>query len=163
MAPQSTHQLVPWGYCLSMDLGACSPRILRSKEKIEEFVTKLCDEVLKVQRYGPFWIERFGAKTEIEGYSSAAFNVKAQQSGSVQMIEVSSIVGHYSEAFESCFIDIFSCMPFEQDLVLSFTKQAFKAQFISCKYWERFAWKRRDTQPEDLSSDEDSLNLPQTD
>ena len=108
-----------FGWELNLDLYDCSPAKVRSREDILAFVARLCDEVLVMKRYGEPWAERFGFdRAETAGYSV------------VQLIETSSIVGHFSELKNAVYLDIFSCKAFDQKAVCEFCQRFFEAQKV---------------------------------
>lgn len=107
-----------YGMELILDLAKCDPRILASKKKLIEFVVKLC-KLIKMKRYGQPLIEKFGFGADFTaGYSL------------VQLIETSSITGHFSELWSKAYINIFSCRKYNPKVVKKFTKGFFKARTI---------------------------------
>ncbi|MFH1236815.1 MAG: S-adenosylmethionine decarboxylase [Candidatus Aenigmatarchaeota archaeon] len=105
----------PFGWELCVDLYGCKYEKIRSGEYIEKFIRVLCADVLKVKREGKPVLKRYG-KEHLTGYSF------------MQLIEVSSIVGHFSEERLSAHIDIFSCAPFNDKNVEKFTREFFEAK-----------------------------------
>ncbi len=115
-----------FGWELSLDLYHCNPAKVRSREDILAFVIQLCDEVLEMKRFGKPWAERFGLdRAETAGYSV------------VQLIETSSIVGHFSELKNAVYLDIFSCKPFDQQVVCEFCRHYFEAERVIERFVER--------------------------
>jgi len=108
-----------YGTELIIDLHDCDPKIISSKERLRNYVIKLCN-LMKMKKYGPLLIERFGEKTSWgEGFSF------------MQFIETSSIVGHLlEEPINSAYINIFSCERFNTRKAREFTKNFFKAKKI---------------------------------
>jgi len=107
-----------YGKELILDLYNCDPKIIRSKKKILEYSDKLCD-LLKVKKYGKPICERFALHLDhAAGYSL------------VQLIESSSITGHFSELWNRAFINIFSCKSFDDKIATNFTKKFFGAKKI---------------------------------
>lgn len=107
-----------FGLELSLDLFDCDPESVRSKEIILDYSVKLCD-LIEMKRYGKPFIERFAEHSEFAaGYSLA------------QMIETSLVSGHFSEFWNSAYINIFSCKPFDARKAESFTKEFFGAQSV---------------------------------
>jgi len=107
-----------YGKELILDLVDCDPEIIRSKKKILEYSNKLCN-LLKVKKYGKPLIERFALHLD----HAAGFSL-------VQLIESSSISGHFSELWDRAFINIFSCKLFDDKKAANFTKIFFKAKKI---------------------------------
>lgn len=105
-----------YGMELILDLEGCDPKIIRSKKKISEYSNKLC-HLIKVRKYGKPIVERFGFEKDFAaGYSL------------VQLIESSSVTGHFSELWNKAFINIFSCKSFNEKKATDFTKKFFKAK-----------------------------------
>jgi S-adenosylmethionine decarboxylase len=114
-----------YGKELILDLYDCDPKIIRSKKKILEYSEKLCN-LIKVKRYGKAICERFGFGSDyITGYSL------------VQLIESSSITGHFSELWNRAFVNIFSCKSFDDKIVSNFTKKFFKAKKVRNRVLKR--------------------------
>jgi S-adenosylmethionine/arginine decarboxylase-like enzyme len=114
-----------FGWELLLDLYECDPEKLTSREAIADFAVRVCD-LLEMRRFGDPVIEHFGyEKPETVGYSL------------VQLIETSSIVGHFSEFKRSAYIDVFSCRPYDPDAVVRFTQGFFGAQRVVKRFIER--------------------------
>ena len=80
-----------------------------------------------MERYGKPFIERFGFGRDFTvGYSL------------VQLIESSSITGHFSELWNSVYINIFSCKPFDAKKARGFTRKFFKAKKIKNRLLIRY-------------------------
>jgi S-adenosylmethionine/arginine decarboxylase-like enzyme len=110
-----------YGQEVILDLYDCHPEVIRSRKKLQAFVNQLCS-LIKMKRFGRLLIHHFGhAQPKTAGYSL------------VQFIETSSITGHFSELWNSAYINIFSCRPFDTDLVVRFTKKFFGAKKIKKK------------------------------
>ena len=109
-----------FGYELCLDLYNCDNKIISSKKKLEEYADVLCKKI-DMKKYGKAIVPWFGSG-DVQGYSL------------VQLIETSSIVGHFSEATNSAYIDIFSCKEFDQIIAENFTKEFFKAGSIKSTY-----------------------------
>ena len=107
-----------YGKELILDLYDCDPKIIRSKKKILEYSNKLCN-LLKVKKYGKPICERF-----------ALSNPPAAGHSLVQLIESSSVTGHFSELWNRAFINIFSCKLFDDKIATDFTKKFLKAKKI---------------------------------
>jgi S-adenosylmethionine/arginine decarboxylase-like enzyme len=91
----------PWGMLAAIDLHGCYPRHLEDPDTIRRFVPSLI-EAVGMRAHGPLMIDRFG-DDELEGWSA------------MQFIETSSITIHADEVFGRCFVDVFSCRPFDPD------------------------------------------------
>ena len=93
----------------------CNPETIRSKERLQEYARELC-RVIEMTPYGAPFAERFGLnEAKTAGYSI------------VQLIETSSITGHFSEERNSAYINIFSCKEFDPEQAVEFSKNFFGA------------------------------------
>ena len=111
----------PYGWELILDLYDCDFKRISQSKLLKQFIKELCDKNLKVRREGKLIMKHYG-QAHLEGYSI------------IQLIESSSIVGHFSEQRKSAHIDIFSCAPFDRNLVKSFSKKFFKAKKCVNRY-----------------------------
>jgi len=106
----------PFGWELLLDLFECEEAILSDEARLRSFVETLCDDVLKMRRYGDCLITWFGAEDiDTEGFSL------------VQLIETSSVVGHLSPHRRAAYLDVFSCRRFSEDEVAKFAQASFGA------------------------------------
>lgn len=110
-----------YGKELILDLIDCHPKIIRSRKKILEYSEKLCD-LIQVKKYGKPLIERFA----LDNPSAAGYSL-------VQLIETSSITGHFSELWNRAFINIFSCRLFNDKVAADFSKKFFQAKRIKSR------------------------------
>ncbi len=111
-----------YGYELIMDLYECSKDIIASKSKLQEYVDELC-KLIKMKKYGKTIISYFGESKEYtKGYSL------------VQLIETSSITGHFSEKWKTAYINIFSCQKYNHIKAKNFTHTFFKAKKIHSRF-----------------------------
>ncbi len=111
-----------YGYELIINLYDCDQKIISSKSKLKEYIDELC-KLIKMEKYGKTIIAYFGEKKpHTKGYSL------------VQLIETSSIVGHFSDLWKSAYINIFSCKKFDPQVAKKFTKEFFKAQKIKTRF-----------------------------
>lgn len=117
-------ELAPWGVLTSLDLYRCAGDIIRDRNKIKDYVIQLCD-LIQMKRFGECQIIHFGEDERVEGYSM------------VQLIETSLISGHFANATNNAYIDIFSCGPYDSDRAADFTKEFFKAETISVNVLRR--------------------------
>jgi S-adenosylmethionine decarboxylase len=107
-----------FGIETSIDLFDCNPETIRSGEKLSEYLIKLCD-LIEMKRYGEPFMERFALDVpHIAGYSIA------------QMIETSLVSGHFSELWNSSYINIFSCKEYDIGKAIEFTKNFFEAKKV---------------------------------
>lgn len=105
-----------YGQELTLDLHGCDLAVINSKKKLAEYAVRLC-EIIEMKRYGKPLIPFFGVKDpKTEGFSL------------VQLIETSSITGHFSNDWLSAYINIFSCKDFDAEKAAEFTKDFFRAK-----------------------------------
>lgn len=107
-----------YGKELILDLVDCNPEIIRSKKKILEYLDKLC-QIIKMKKYGSPIVKRFGfGQDYTAGYSA------------IQLIETSAVTSHFSEAWNSVYINIFSCKSFDERKAKDFTQEFFRAKKV---------------------------------
>ena len=90
---------MPWGLLAAIDLHGCERDRLKDPDTIRRFVPMVI-EAIGMRAHGGLALDRFGAG-ELEGWSA------------MQFIETSSITLHADEVDGRCFVDIFSCRPFD--------------------------------------------------
>jgi S-adenosylmethionine/arginine decarboxylase-like enzyme len=111
-----------YGYELVLNLYECNKAILSSKKKLQEYVDTLC-RLIKMKKYGNTLLPYFGdKKAYTKGYSL------------VQLIETSSITGHFSEHWQRAYINIFSCKKYDHKLARSFSKDFFEAKTCRTRF-----------------------------
>jgi S-adenosylmethionine/arginine decarboxylase-like enzyme len=89
----------PWGILAAIDLDDCDRERLADPDVIRAFVPAVIDAI-GMTAHGPLALERFG-DGELEGWSA------------MQFITTSSITLHADEVGGRCFVDVFSCRPFD--------------------------------------------------
>ncbi len=102
-----------WGLSASIDLQNCDPDTIRSRNKIQAYVVALCD-LIGMKRYGDCQIVHFG-EGRVAGYSMT------------QLIETSLISGHFANATNRAYLDIFSCKGYDPAVVEAFSREFFGA------------------------------------
>ncbi len=103
----------PWGVLTSVDIYKADPELMQNAEGIERFVYELCD-LIDMKRFGECRIIHFGNDKKVEGFSMT------------QMIETSLISGHFANASNRIYIDVFSCKFYEPRQVAEFATSFFK-------------------------------------
>jgi S-adenosylmethionine/arginine decarboxylase-like enzyme len=96
-----TSRYAPWGMLAAIDLHGCERSRLADADSIRRFVPAVIDAI-GMRAHGALALDRFG-DDELEGWSA------------MQFIETSSITIHADEVCCRCFVDIFSCRPFDAD------------------------------------------------
>lgn len=111
------HEADYFGQELILNLYDCDAAKISSEDEIRKFVIELCDNVIKMVRYGEPQIPHFGHDNPItSGYSL------------VQLIETSSITGHFSEYRGTAYLNIFSCAWFDPEKTAAFCQTFFGAK-----------------------------------
>ncbi|MCM8823618.1 MAG: S-adenosylmethionine decarboxylase [Candidatus Omnitrophica bacterium] len=111
-----------YGYELIMDLYDCDEEVITSKKKLQEYVDKLC-KLIKMKKFGKTLLPYFGENAAYtKGYSL------------VQLIETSSITGHFSDLWKTAYINIFSCKKYDHTVAKKFTQEFFKAKKIKSRF-----------------------------
>ncbi len=91
----------PWGYHLILDCKGCDIGAITSKEILTEFVKVLVKDI-DMKAYGEPILEYFAEHNpDAAGYSL------------LQLIETSSITGHFVTKNGDCYLDVFSCKYFD--------------------------------------------------
>ncbi len=90
-----------FGKHLILDLEECELSAISSREVIAAYAMSIVAEI-EMTAYGDPVLEHFGHNDPVtSGWTL------------VQLIETSSITGHFSEGKRSAHLDIFSCRPFD--------------------------------------------------
>ncbi len=105
-----------YGKELVVNLYDCDLKKISSETAIRKFVIELSDKVIKMKRYGKPLIPNFGH----EDPTTSGFSL-------VQLIETSSITGHFSDLQRSCYLNIFSCSNYDEVKTATFCQEYFSA------------------------------------
>lgn len=104
-----------WGLHSNIDLHKCDHDLIRSADKIKEYVKLLCEKI-EMKRFGETVVAHFGQDPRVSGFSMT------------QLIETSLISGHFANESNNVYIDIFSCKFYHPWKAAEFSKTYFKAQ-----------------------------------
>ena len=104
-----------WGIASSIDIYECNPESIRDAGYIERFVADLCD-LIEMRRYGDTQIVHFGEDERVAGYSM------------IQLIETSLISAHFANQSNTVYLDVFSCKPYDPEVVEEFARNCFGGQ-----------------------------------
>ncbi len=116
-----------WGYHLILDCQGCDRNAITNRENLAAFVKTLVKEIDMVA-YGEPVLEHFATHDpEKAGYSL------------VQLIETSSITGHFVDKNGDAYFDVFSCKPFEIETVKKVVTDFFHPQRIKTHFLTRQA------------------------
>lgn len=102
-----------WGIASSFDIYNCDPETIRNAGMIRDFVVQLCD-LIEMKRFGETQVVHFGEDERVAGYSM------------VQLIETSLISAHFANLTNTVYLDVFSCKPYDVQVVEQFSKAFFK-------------------------------------
>lgn len=116
-----------WGYHLILDCHACNVPSIQSKENVYNWITGLV-RAIDMEPIGEPRIE----------YTAAEFPDKAGFTA-IQVIVTSSIVAHFIDSTGDVYIDVFSCKPFDNDVVIATIKNAFLPKHIKTNFLTRQA------------------------
>jgi len=92
-----------WGYHLILDSSKCMRGAIRCSSIITQFSDTLVKEIDMVP-FGRPQVQHFGSGNKA-GYTL------------VQLIETSNIVAHFVEETDDMYLDVFSCKPYDPDVV----------------------------------------------
>lgn len=101
-----------WGIATAIDIYDCDPGTIRDAEAIRRFVVELCD-LIEMKRFGQTQVVHFGEDEKVAGYSM------------VQLIETSLISAHFANLTNTTYLDVFSCKPYDPDVVAQFARHYF--------------------------------------
>jgi S-adenosylmethionine/arginine decarboxylase-like enzyme len=111
-----------FGWEVIMNLRGCDPEVIGSAEELKRYVKEICEKI-EMKRYKRTIIYHFGyGEPHTKGYSL------------VQLIETSAITGHFSELWNSAYINIFSCKKFSYKEAIEFSLYFFKAKPELCEF-----------------------------
>lgn len=101
-----------WGVASAIDIYGCDPAKIRDAESIRRFVRELC-ELIEMKRYGETQVVHFGEDERVAGFSM------------VQLIETSLISAHFANLTNAVYLDVFSCKPYDPEVVMAFSQAFF--------------------------------------
>jgi len=101
-----------WGLACSFDIYDCAPETIRDAEAIKRFVAELC-ELIDMKRFGECVVVNFGEDERVAGFSMT------------QLIETSLISAHFANASNTTYLDVFSCKPYDPQIVEKFALEFF--------------------------------------
>lgn len=116
-----------WGYHLILDCQGCDIAKIKNRDRIHAFSQALVSRI-DMKAFGEPFIEHF-----------AAHDPKAGGYSLVQLIETSSITGHFVDANGDAYLDIFSCQSFDLATAQAVVREFFEPQQIKLTYLTRQA------------------------
>lgn len=102
-----------WGIASAIDIYDCDPDLIRDADAIRRFVVELC-ELIEMKRFGETQVVHFGEDERVAGFSM------------VQLIETSLISAHFANQTNAVYLDVFSCKPYDPEVVRDFAQRFFK-------------------------------------
>ena len=102
-----------WGIASAIDIYGCNPKLIRDADQIRNFVAELC-EIIEMKRFGETQVVHFGEDERVAGYSM------------VQLIETSLISAHFANQTNTVYLDVFSCKPYNPQVVREFSQAFFQ-------------------------------------
>ena len=114
-----------WGYHLILDSSKCMRGAIRCPNIITQFSDDLVKKIDMVP-YGRPQIQHFGSGNKA-GYTL------------VQLIETSNIVAHFVEETDDMYLDVFSCKPYDPQIVKNVVHYYFKPLGMQSKFLIRQA------------------------
>ena len=115
----------PWGWHAMFDCAGCNILSITDKKKIQNFASELVKSIDMVPFDRPY-IVRFGHGNK------AGFTL-------VQLIETSTITGHFCESTGDAFIDVFSCKHFDPATAADVVNRYFLPSHINQSFLYRIA------------------------
>ena len=107
-----------WWIASSVDVYWCDPETIRDAEWIKTYVKELCD-LIQMKRFWDTEVVHFWEDEKVAWYSMT------------QLIETSLISGHFANATNAAFLDIFSCKYYNPSVVADFT-----VRYVKWKYYK---------------------------
>ena len=101
-----------WGLASSIDIYDCDPDAIRDAGRIRQFVIEFC-ELIEMKRFGETQVIHFGEDERVAGFSM------------VQLIETSLISAHFANQTNTTYLDVFSCKPYDPEVVADFAQRFF--------------------------------------
>ena len=114
-----------WGYHATYDCAGCDHDAITNYGTIWSFTKKLVDDIDMVA-YGDPQIVNFGSGDKA-GYTL------------VQLIETSNICAHFVNENDTMYLDVFSCKPYDSDVVEKLVREYFKPTSIRKNFLTRQA------------------------
>ncbi len=116
-----------WGYHLILDCAGCDHAKITNGENIKFFTKELVRRIDMVA-YGEPMVEHFATHDpQKAGYSM------------VQLIETSNICAHFVDRDNTMYLDVFSCKPFVNEVVVDTVIEFFGATSVRMSYLTRQA------------------------
>ncbi|HKL00975.1 MAG TPA: adenosylmethionine decarboxylase [Desulfotignum sp.] len=105
----------PWGVLTSVDVYHTDPDLIRDAESIRDFVYQLCN-LIEMKQYGDCQVVHFGEDERVEGFRMT------------QPSETALISGHFANASNTVYLDVFSCKYYDPRQVAEFSLSFFNGR-----------------------------------
>lgn len=112
-----------WGWHSSFNVSQCDLNKITDRDNIYNFNKRLVQDI-DMEAYGEPEIVYFG-NGDKSGWTL------------LQMISTSNICGHFVDEYKALFLDVFSCKPFDSEVVVALIKEYFDAQIVEVSSIER--------------------------
>ena len=109
-----------WGYHLMLDCSMCDRGKITDRANVDAFARELVKRI-NMKAYGDPQIVKFGTGNK------AGFTL-------VQLIETSNICAHFCDDSGDVYFDVFSCKPFEVEVVKFTVKEYFAPATIKSNF-----------------------------
>jgi S-adenosylmethionine decarboxylase len=116
-----------WGYHLILDIAGCEVSKATDPDHIRAFTRALVKEIDMIA-YGEPQVVHFAEHCN----DKAGWTL-------IQLIETSNIMAHFIDSSGDCYMDIFSCKPFDANSAVDLVKAWFTPANISSHYMTRKA------------------------
>ena len=110
------HESDAWWIASAVDIYNCNPDTIRDADAIKRFVKELC----KLIEMKTFW------KTEVVHFWE---DEKVAWFSMTQLIETSLISGHFANATNAIYLDIFSCKYYDPMIMADFASKFFRWEY----------------------------------
>ena len=114
-----------WGYHLILDCAGCNHNAITDYDNVYNFAKQLVFDIDMVA-YGEPQIVNFGSGDK------AGFTL-------VQLIETSNICCHFVNDLDEMYLDVFSCKPYDPQVVEDLVVRFFNVKSVRKAYLERKA------------------------
>ena len=112
-----------WGYHLILDCYDADRKAISDGQLITRFAKTLVEQI-DMKAYGEPQVIHFGEDDKL-GYTL------------VQLIETSNICAHFCDDSGNFYLDVFSCKPYDRDIVIALVKEFFYPKRITERFLER--------------------------
>jgi S-adenosylmethionine/arginine decarboxylase-like enzyme len=116
-----------WGYHAVFDCRGGALEVITNGSMIQKFIRELVNKI-DMKAYGEPVLEHFATHDPDKG----GYTV-------MQMIETSSITGHFVDKTGDFYLDVFSCKPFDLEICQVYIDDFFKPKNISSRFIKRQA------------------------